>query len=157
MQDPEPLKRKKIIPPPVVVLGLVGLGLFLRQYLPLPIVRPFPAVRFLAGLAILIGAGLLALGAWRTMRRHRTPVSLNKETVVIIDTGPFRHTRNPLYLALLLLYTSLGLLINSAWFLLLLPLLFLFLNYVATREERYLFARFGLEYQSYQGRVRRWL
>lgn len=141
----------------MAVLGLVGLGLLLQRYLSLSLFSRVPGARFGPALVILSGAGLLALRAWLTMRRHRTPVSLARDTVVIIDTGPFGHTRNPLYLALLFLYAGLGLLFNSTWFFLLLPLLFLFLNHVAAQEERYLSAQFGREYQDYRDRVRRWL
>ena len=72
--------------------------------------------------------------------------------------GPFRFSRNPLYLSLTGLYLGLAMLINTAWPPLLLPVLLAFLHWgVIRREERYLEVKFGSTYLNYKARVRRWL
>jgi len=75
-----------------------------------------------------------------------------------VVTGPFRLSRNPLYLALTLMYVGLALLANALWVLvLLMPLLFMVHFGVVRREERYLERKFGDAYRAYRSRVRRYL
>src|SRR5262249_20687635 len=74
------------------------------------------------------------------------------------SSGPFRYTRNPMYVALMLLYVAGVLAIGNVWVAILLLPVFLALHYgVIIREERYLKAEFGGQYEEYQGRVRRWI
>jgi protein-S-isoprenylcysteine O-methyltransferase Ste14 len=90
--------------------------------------------------------------------RHRTGLLPGQETSAIIDEGPFRVSRNPLYLGLLALYVGLALLAPTVWGLLLSPAAMLLLEWGAIRpEERYLHERFGAPYDDYRRRVRRWL
>jgi protein-S-isoprenylcysteine O-methyltransferase Ste14 len=71
--------------------------------------------------------------------------------------GPFRFTRNPLYLSLALLQVGLALLANALWpALMLLPVLLLIRLHVIAREERHLLGLFGSDYQAYCRTVRRW-
>jgi protein-S-isoprenylcysteine O-methyltransferase Ste14 len=72
--------------------------------------------------------------------------------------GPFRHTRNPGYLSLTMIYAGLASLANALWAILLLPAALLVIQRgVIEREERYLERRFGEEYLRYKARVRRWI
>lgn len=76
----------------------------------------------------------------------------------LVQHGPYRFTRNPMYLGLTIAYIGLSLALNTAWPLILLPLmLWLLVKTVIEHEERYLAARFGDEYRAYTKRVRRWL
>ena len=92
------------------------------------------------------------------MRRAGTNVNPRDPTTAIVVEGPFRFSRNPLYLSLILAYLGITLLVNALWPLLLLPPLLVVLHWgVIAREERYLEAKFGESYRVYKARVRRWL
>jgi hypothetical protein len=75
-----------------------------------------------------------------------------------VTTGPFRWSRNPLYLANLIIYVGTTLVVDALWpFVLLVPLIALLEWGVIRREERYLSRKFGAPYDAYRARVRRWL
>lgn len=104
-------------------------------------------------------AALIGLsGAW-ALRRAGTTISVDRPTTAIVASGPYRYSRNPLYVALTLLYLGLGAAaLNTLWALVLLPpLLVVIQRGVIEREERYLERKFGEEYRRYKRRVRRWL
>jgi len=90
--------------------------------------------------------------------RHETGLLPGQPTQELIEEGPFRVSRNPLYVGLLALYVGLALLAPSFWGLVLFPVAVLLLLWGAILpEERYLRERFGAPYDDYQRRVRRWL
>jgi protein-S-isoprenylcysteine O-methyltransferase Ste14 len=92
------------------------------------------------------------------MRRAGTNVRPDQPTLAVVTDGPFRYSRNPLYLGLTGLYVGVTLLADALWPLVLLgPLLGVVQRGVVRREERYLAAKFGAPYLAYQARVRRWL
>ena len=89
---------------------------------------------------------------------HRTGLLPGQATNAMIEVGPYRLSRNPLYVGLLALYLGLALLTSTFWGLVLFPLAALLLLWGAIRpEERFLHGRFGDEYDAYARRVRRWL
>jgi protein-S-isoprenylcysteine O-methyltransferase Ste14 len=93
-----------------------------------------------------------------TMAASRTAILPGGSTRTILDRGPFRFSRNPLYVGLIILDLGLALLWPSAWALLLVPVGIALLYWGAIApEERYLSAKFGAEYDAYRRRVRRWL
>ena len=110
------------------------------------------------GLATLaVGIVLMVLAGVQFRRKH-TSVIPYIPTTAIIQSGPFRISRNPIYLADTLCYVGVAILLNTAWPLFLLPLVLLVVHRgVILREERYLERKFGDEYNSYKLRVRRWL
>ena len=90
--------------------------------------------------------------------RHRTGLLPGQATQTMIEEGPFRLSRNPLYVGLLALYLALALLAPTFWGLLLFPAAMLLILWGAILpEERYLHERFGATYDDYRRRVRRWL
>jgi protein-S-isoprenylcysteine O-methyltransferase Ste14 len=90
--------------------------------------------------------------------RHRTGLLPGQTTEALIKEGPFRLSRNPLYVGLLALYLGLALLAPTVWGLVLFPVAALLLLWGAIRpEERYLHERLGATYDQYARRVRRWL
>lgn len=92
------------------------------------------------------------------MRRAHTNIDPRQPTTTIVVEGPYRFTRNPIYLSLTLLYSGLTVLFNALSGLLLLPIALIILRRgVIEREERYLERKFGEQYLSYKQRVRRWL
>ena len=102
----------------------------------------------------------LALLAWAiaTITRAGSNVPTNLPTTTIVETGPYRFTRNPIYLGMLLGLIGLAIAFNSLWLLLTLVPFALVIRYgVVTREEAYLERKFGDVYRRYRARVRRWL
>lgn len=145
-----------IAPPPLIYLSGWLLGwLFDKAYplawLPSALTWPIGAVLIVCGV-------LCAAFAFSAMRRARTPVDPYSPSTAIVSAGSYRYSRNPLYLALTLFYVALAAIVNSAWPLLLLPLVLLVMQQgVITREERYLEQKFGEQYLRYKSKVRRWL
>jgi protein-S-isoprenylcysteine O-methyltransferase Ste14 len=109
--------------------------------------------------ALLLAAGLgLNIGGFLTQRRAGTdPIPFNPSTRIVAH-GPYRFTRNPMYVGFALITLGLASLVDSVWLLLAVPIgLVLTDRLVITREERYLARKFGEEYLSYKRRVRRWI
>jgi len=144
------------IPPPLIYVVALALGLVLDRRAPLPFL-PRGAARGLGW--PLLGSGL-ALNGWflKTMREAEAPIRTDKPVPRLTTTGPFRYTRNPSYLALAVIYAGIAVLRNSLWAMLLLPLVVIVIQReVIGREERYLERAFGEEYLTYKARVRRWV
>jgi protein-S-isoprenylcysteine O-methyltransferase Ste14 len=81
-----------------------------------------------------------------------------RPTTALVTSGPYRLTRNPMYLGMAFLYAGLALSFGVTWSLAFLPLVLLAVDRLAIlREEHYLEAKFGEEYRRYKARVRRWL
>lgn len=131
-------------------------GLLLEWALPIAGLPTAPALA--AGL-VLAAAGT-ALGVWfvMTFRGAGTPVDLGKPTQRIVTWGPFRHSRNPGYVSLTVVYAGLAIAAESVWALAFLPaVVYVVRRTVIDREERYLERKFGGEYTSYKARTRRWV
>jgi protein-S-isoprenylcysteine O-methyltransferase Ste14 len=140
----------------LVFASTVGIGSLLHLALPVRLLAPLPSR--IAGAAVLCVAAVFGLWAERMMKAARTAVRPDRPTTAIVVAGPYRFTRNPMYLSLCGSQVAIALLIDG-----LLPLLFvvplaLVLHFgVIPREERYLAAKFGETYLAFQRRVRRWL
>lgn len=137
----------------------VLVGLALDRLLPLPITIPeadgVPWI--VAGSLFLIGLVLFAAGV-RTFSRAETPLPTNQPARVLVTSGIYRWTRNPIYLGFFLAYGGIGVAALSPWILILtLPLAITIRYGVVAREEAYLERRFGDAYRDYKARVRRWL
>jgi protein-S-isoprenylcysteine O-methyltransferase Ste14 len=144
------------VPPPLLYLSVLGIGLLVQQTAPLPVIPPS------AGhpLAIACAAGWVGLMVWgvSSFRRARTSLIPIRPATALITDGPFRFTRNPLYLSLALLYLAIAFWLGVLWPIVLLPALLLLVQQVVIlREEAYLESRFGEAYRAYRARVRRWL
>lgn len=143
--------------PPVLVAGTLGIGLLLQWLYPwnLPITE---TARTVLAAGLLTAAAALGLWGQRTMHGADTNIDPRKPSTAIVTSGPFRFTRNPLYLFLLGLYLGVTVAVATVWPLLFLVPVFLVLHFgVVRREERYLEAKFGEPYRAYTAQVRRWL
>lgn len=146
--------------PPGVPLAAILLGVALDRLWPLDpgFVIPAPA-RYWIGGAIAIGA-VLGLGLWSVVLFRRSGQNENpwKPTPRIVARGPFRLTRNPMYLQMLLICVGFAVLLMNWWILILTPLVAWTLQRFAIEpEEAYLERKFGDAYRDYKRRVRRWL
>lgn len=99
-------------------------------------------------------------GLWSLLEFGRAKTSLlpHKPSSYLVIVGPYRVTRNPMYVSLTLLYISLGFLLGIAWALIILPAVIFIINiYVIRREELYLESKYGEQYRAYKKQVGRWL
>ncbi|MHB1528960.1 MAG: methyltransferase family protein [Acidiferrobacteraceae bacterium] len=153
----EPRDTARVIaPPPLIYLGTLAVGYYLSRVYPVNILSN--RARMVPGWTLIATGVLCAASAALAMRRARTPVNPYKTTTTLTTAGPYRFTRNPLYLSLTLFYVGGALLLNAPWALLLLPpVLLVMVRGVIVREERYLERKFGIAYQEYKARVRRWI
>jgi protein-S-isoprenylcysteine O-methyltransferase Ste14 len=145
-----------IAPPPFIYGGALLAGLLLQRLVPLRLL-PGKTGRIVG--VVLIGSGLLVgVPAFRAMRRAGTQVDPREETTALVISGPFRYTRNPLYLTQTLIYAGVAALANTLWPIVFLPgVLLVITKGVIEREEQYLERKFGDEYQQYKRQVRRWV
>ena len=110
------------------------------------------------GAAVFALAFALAVWAITTFRRAGTRVETHKPTTAIVISGPYRFTRNPIYLGMFLGQIGLAIGFNSLWILGMLAPFFAVIRWgVVTREEAYLECKFSAVYLDYKSRVRRWL
>ncbi len=146
-----------IAQPPLIFLATFSVGLILHLAFSMMLV-PEGWVQLAVGIPVIGVAGVLVSSAARTMKRVGTEISTATPTTAIAVDGPFRFSRNPMYLAMAVLYVGLAISINALLILALLPVLLAIISFgVIAREESYLERKFGTEYVSYKSRVRRWL
>jgi protein-S-isoprenylcysteine O-methyltransferase Ste14 len=146
-----------IVRPPIAwaLAFLAGFG-FDRFY-PLPFV-PASVSRIFVGGAVFAFGFALALWAIVTIRKAGTRIETYKPTTAIVADGPYRFTRNPIYLGMILGQIGLAIGFDSVWILVALVPFYLILRYgVIAREEAYLERKFGEAYRVYKSRIRRWL
>ena len=146
-----------VVLPPVLVGGMLVVGLGVHWFLWRVDLLPVVLARVL-GLSIFVASGFLAHFAHLAFKRVGTNVLPTQPTTAIAVDGPYRYTRNPLYLAAIGVYVGITLWVNGLAPLLLLPVVVWGLHHgVVLREETYLETKFGGAYSSYRSRVRRWL
>jgi len=143
--------------PPVLVGGMLLIGVLIHYALWTVALLPTLLARAL-GVVVFISAGVLAHLAHLAMKRVGTNVLPTQPTLALATDGPYRFSRNPLYIAAIGVYLGVTLWVNGlAPLLLMLPMTWLLHWGIVLREERYLESKFGNAYQSYQMNVRRWI
>jgi len=151
--DPPSLKIK---PPQIFIISLI-LGLLIHFFLfPWPILEDILITTGI-GIVLLVAGFSLVRWAFRTFNKHEIDKSF-KPVKNLVKTGPFAHTRNPMYVSLILIYLGLSIIFNTLIPILILPFTIIFLKYyVIMKEEAYLEKLFGKEYLDYKAEVRRWI
>ena len=144
------------VPPPFLYLGGFGLGMLIEAVKPLPTL-PLPANVVVGIVLIALGLALVAPSA-ALFQRAGTNLAPHRPTTALVFTGPYRFTRNPIYVGFADIYAGAAVWSGTTWALILLPLVLVVIRRaVIAREERYLEATYGQEYLDYKARVRRWL
>ncbi|HCL15028.1 methyltransferase family protein [Stutzerimonas frequens] len=145
-----------ILPPPIIYLLFLAVAWLLEALLPVALPKNI-WTDYLgwglidAGVLLMLWAGLLML--WR-----KTTVNPYGKPAKLLEEGPFRFSRNPIYLADSLIYLGIALLWASLWPWLLFPAVIVTMQRgVIVHEERLLIQLFGDDYRAYCARVRRWL
>jgi protein-S-isoprenylcysteine O-methyltransferase Ste14 len=143
--------------PPVLVGGMLLIGVLIHYALWTVTLLPTLLARVL-GVLVFISAGLLAHFAHLAMKRVGTNILPTQPTLALATDGPYRFSRNPLYIAAIGVYLGVTLWVNGlAPLLLMLPMAWLLHRGIVLPEERYLESKFGSAYRAYQINVRRWL
>lgn len=145
-----------LVRPPVILILAILIGLGLQRLWPLRFVPH--------GLETLVGPTLVGLClilfalCVRNFRKVRTGIRAGDPTTVIVTSGPYQWSRNPIYLAFILFLAGLAVWLDNAWLLVLeIPFIRLLRYAVIAKEEAYLERKFGEEYRAYKSSVRRWL
>jgi len=146
-----------IAPPPLLYLGTLIVAFVLHWLWPAPILGH---ATWEVWCGVVLGALGLGLGLWGRSKMISAGTNINplKPTTSIVTSGPFRFTRNPLYVGMTLLYLGLTIGFDTWWGIaLLIPLIIVMHVGVIRREERYLEGKFGDEYRQYRSTVARYV
>ena len=145
-------------PPPLVFLIFIALGIVLQRAvrpLTIPVGRTFSITGGIVLIAAAVCLFLSALVLFRRTGQHPRPW---KPTPELIPNGPYRFSRNPMYVAMTLFVLGLGIALNNLWVSMFAPVSLLAVHFIAVLpEERYLVGKFGEGYRGYMTRVRRYL
>ena len=145
-----------VAPPPFIYAGSLVAGLLANRRLRLRFL-PRRLARTLGPLLIVCGL-VVGQRGFRAVRRAGSSVDPYKPVTAIVTGGPYRFTRNPMYLGFTLIYVGISALFNALPPLVLLPVIQQLMGRgVIEREERYLERKFGEEYLRYKESVRRWI
>lgn len=156
LEPPESDRSGVNFPPPLIYIAgfMVGVGLEVA----------FPIAALPLGLAL--AAAFIGIAVWLALdgaamlhfRRARTSMVPMRPTTALVTSGPYRFTRNPMYVGMAVLYAALALSLGVIWALVFLPLVIIAVDrLVIAREEPYLERKFGDQYREYKSSVRRWL
>jgi protein-S-isoprenylcysteine O-methyltransferase Ste14 len=144
------------IQPPLLALLHVVLAFLLTWLIPLPLVVP-PVLQTVGFLLVILGF-LLGVAALIAFRRAGTTLQPRGRVAHLVTSGIYGFTRNPVYLGFIFIVIGISLDSSSYWGILLAPVLVLLFNQLVIQpEEEYLTQRFGEQFTSYIGKVRRWL
>ena len=157
MNEQQDAAAVKVFPPAVPLLTiLIGIGL--NHLWPIDVEFPFPKIwRYSVGGVIIAGA-ILCLGLWSVALFRRSGQSENpwKPTPQLADGGPFRITRNPMYLQMILICLGVAVILGNVWILIMMPFgAWVLQRFAILPEEAYLERKFGAQYLAYKHRVRR--
>jgi protein-S-isoprenylcysteine O-methyltransferase Ste14 len=149
-------RAQVMVPPPLVFLGYLIGALILNWFAPYP--TPWTMIlRMIGGILLVVGI-LLVGSAFSQMRIAHTTPDLSQPTTALVTTGPYRFTRNPIYLGFLLIYLGFNFLAGSLWGVVISPFLVWTVTHaIIHAEEEYLEKKFEDEYREYSSHVRRWL
>lgn len=144
-----------LLRPPIVFLSAILLGIALNRVWSVPFL---PSTLWLLGPFVICCAILLFLLSLREFRAAGTSVRGTERSTTIVRTGPYRLSRNPIYLSFILFVLGLSVWLNDLWLLVtLVPAVGFIGAVVIPREERFLEQNFQKQYSSYKAAVRRWL
>lgn len=145
-----------IAPPPLILLAALLIGWVIAVVWPVRLLGPAAGY----ALAAVCGVAGITVGVWCALLFRRAGTSLEpwRSSTALVVTGPYRYSRNPVYIAQILVYLAVALAVDNGWMLAtLVPAVLIFQVGVVQREERYLESKFGDAYRRYKATVRRWL
>ena len=142
--------------PQMLLIGTITTGIVINLFIPIKLIPR--RVQFYAGTIVISLSVYIAAISFHEFRKNRVSIDPKKVPAALITTGPFRCSRNPLYLALCLMELGVGVLLDNIWIIGLLIVVIIVLTHTAiSSEERTLTEHFGKEYLKYVSKVRRWI
>lgn len=149
-------EKLKTTPPPLICLAALLIGLALNAIWPLISIPDH--LRYIAGSLLIFGSLLAMPSILIKFRRMNTPFDVRRSPSALIRDGLYRFSRNPSYIALVLLLIGLGVALSNLWILIcLIPAFSVIDRCVIPEEERRLEQTFGAQYLAYTSQLRRWL
>ena len=149
-------EKPNFIPwPPLLLVASTLCAILLGRLYPLQL--DFTGIKLL-GIALIVLALAIDLWAMRTLHEAQTTILPNRGSNHLVDHGPFGYSRNPIYVANMMLLVGMGCFSTNAWFLLMAPMDGILTHLLAIRrEESHLLAKFGYRFESYCRKTRRWI
>lgn len=146
------------IKPPVIFLAYIGAGVLLSNIVPIDFINADSMWLQLIAYVLILDGVCLAFFSMRRFRKLNTNISTRKAVNSLVTSGVYRYSRNPIYLGMFLSYGGIILLTANFWLMMLaIPLYFQMKYAVIVKEETYLLASFGSEYERYKDSVNRWI
>ena len=143
------------VPPVYLLLTLIVMGA-LHWYVPITSLVPSP-YRY-GGIALIVLGFAVTAPAAQAFRRLGTPLKPFEESTVVVTTGIFRFTRNPMYLGMVVGLLGVAILLGSLVSFLPVPVFVMIIHVqFIVHEERFMEELFGAEYLAYKRKVRRWI
>ena len=155
----KPLTLLELKIPPLLVMLLLGLVMWLIAKAVPALTHEYGAARFVATGLLIAGLGVIAAGVW-AFRRAQTTVDPTRpgNASAVVTGGIYRFTRNPMYLGMLLVLLAWAAVLSNVLAAAVAPLFILYMNrFQIAPEERFLREKFGAPYEAYRRAVRRWL
>ena len=145
-----------VVNPFLICGGCLFAGLMLQLAIALPFL-PLQSAHIL-GVIVFFSGFIFGVPSLIRFRKAKTTLNPHRTTTSFISGGPFRFSRNPIYVAMIFNYVGLAILFDSLWAIIFLPaVIWLLTLWVIIPEEKYLETKFGEEYRQYKAQVRRWL
>jgi protein-S-isoprenylcysteine O-methyltransferase Ste14 len=141
--------------PPIILIGMAIAAVMLNRIWPLE--SNWPTLKFIGAILLAVA---IAIEVWSflTFRKHRTTIMPNKGAAHLITSGPFAHSRNPIYVANTILVSGIGLYFGNLWLIAAAFIAALLTQELAIkREEKHLALKFGEAWTDYTSKVPRWL
>lgn len=153
-----PDRARIIAPPPLIGLICIIAGFIAEHFKPLPLLAGHRTVEVTTGVALFVLAVAIVFAAWRQFTAHGTHPSPYRPVEALVVDGIYGFSRNPIYVAFLLVVLAFACWTNSIWFVLAAVVALVLLHFgVIKREEDYLSRKFPGAYDDYRRRVRRWI
>ncbi len=142
------------VPPPLLAGGILAAAWVLQRLMPIPLGPPLPDI---GALVIFAALGLIGVAVLVLVKAGNDPRP-DKPDTAMVEAGPYKFSRNPIYLGFVLALVGFALRLGDLWGWLAVIAAHLALDrLVVAKEEAYLVARFGAAYEAYRARVRRWV
>ena len=156
---PHPLHRPTamLVPPPLLYGGFFAAGWALHHAFTIPIISGNPSVLAWIGIVLFAAGLLLALGSVGLFRHAHTTLIPHGRATKLVTTGPYRITRNPMYVSLTIMFLGGTAIINSYWPLILLAIPLFILNQIVIPYEEMQLREIFPDYEAYATHVRRWI
>ncbi len=145
--------------PPILLLATIALAIALQWLVPLAWIYGLAALQAtVLGVTMIVAAFAIDIWTMMVFRNHKTTIMPHQRSTRLVTRGPFRFSRNPIYVCNLMLVAGLGLVLANPWLLVATPALGFALHKLAIAgEERHLEALFDDKWRDYKARVRRWI